>query len=164
MGRYIANEQRSLINVMNKRILCLIVLLNLIQFNSYAKTNEPIIWSELATLNIHLLEKKAKEYLFTEMPELKGIEVKIVQVDAQYHKDGPSLDITFIHENSFKAMEQNKTLGDIETDYGIKYYMEFVRVEFSLSGEPENIRLKEVLLGKTEKQSKDSFIKHYNLY
>jgi hypothetical protein len=164
MGRYIAYEQWSLFNVMNKKLLCLILLLNLIQCNSLAKSIEPIIWSELASLNIHLIEEKAKKYLFTEMPELKNIEVKIVQADAQYHKDGTSLDITFIHENSFKPMEQNKTLGDIESNYGIKYYMEFVSVEFSLSGEPENIRLKEVLLGKTEKQSKESFIKHYNFY
>lgn len=128
-----------------------------------AQPREPITWSNLAMLNTSLIEQKAKAYLLTQLPELKNTEIRLTQIDAQYFKGKPKLEIIFVHSNSLKPMSENKTLGGSEL-YGINYYIEFLRVQFSLDGKPVSIKYQEALMGKTLEESQKRFNKHFDYY
>ncbi|MPY25590.1 hypothetical protein [Shewanella sp. YLB-07] len=148
---------------MKNWIVLTFVLFSLLHGNLYAKTNN-LRWEGVASLNVELLEEKARAYINANMPELEGVEFKLVQANVGYYKNSkPTLDISFIHSNSFKSMDQNKTLGD-HNQYFIKYYMEFIFVEFSQNGEPIKIKLNEALLGEDEANSKKRFWDTYNSF
>ncbi|MBW8185130.1 hypothetical protein [Shewanella nanhaiensis] len=148
---------------MKNWIVLTLILFFLLHGNLYAKTDN-LSWGRLASLNVELLEEKARAYIKERMPELEGVEVKLVQANVGYYKKSkPSLDISFIHSNSFKPMDQNQTLGD-HNQYFINYYMEFIFVEFSQNGEPIKIELNEVLLGEDETHSKERFLDTYNSF
>jgi hypothetical protein len=150
---------------MKKWIFCLLVTLSIVSYSSYAKASKQIDWSGLASINIDSIEEKARKYLLLDMPELKDVEIKLIQINAGYFKnDEPNLEITFLHANSFKPMEQNKTLGSIGKNYGIKYYMEFISVKFSRQGKPVSVKLRETLLGKEEAKSKTQFLDTYKSF
>jgi hypothetical protein len=138
-------------------------ILIIISFTSIAEQKNQVHWSNLAMLNPTLIEQKAKDYLLDQIPELKNAEIKLAQIDAQYFKGNPSLEVIFVHSNSLKPMSQNKTLGSSEL-YGIKYYMESLRVKFSLDGAPTEIQYQESLMGKTKKESQERFTRHFNNY
>jgi len=150
---------------MKNWLLILSVIANLILLGSFLKFDERVVWTDLASLHNESIEEKAREFLLLKIPELKGVEIKFIQMNAMHHKfNEPELYVSFIHANSFKPMVQNETLGSVPDYYGNKYYMEFVHVEFSLKGVPINVRLNEVLLGKEEKKSRESFLKTYNSF
>ncbi|AQS35288.1 hypothetical protein Sps_00063 [Shewanella psychrophila] len=148
---------------MKNLIVLTFVLFFLLHGNLYAKTKK-LSWKGVATLDVELLEEKARAYINEKMPELKGAEIKLVQANVGYYKNSePTLDISFIHSNSFKPMDQNKTLGD-QNQYFVKYYMEFVFVEFSQNDEPIKIKVNEALLGGDETSSRERFLGTYNSF
>lgn len=150
---------------MKKWIIGILVSFYVVAFCSQANTPNQIIWSGVASMNVKSIEQKARKYLNLQMRELNGIETKLVQINAGYYKnDKPNLDVTFIHANSFKLLEQNKTLGSTEQYYGVKYYIEFISVKFSPKGEPIKINLRETLLGKDEVESKAQFLETYKSF
>lgn len=141
----------------------ILFILLVFSYPSIAQQDKEINWSNLAMLNATLIEQKAKDYLLDKLPELIGTEIRLVQIDAQYFKDKPNLEIVFVHSSSLKPMSENKTLGASEL-YGINYYMEFLRVRFSIEGLPIEIKYQEALMGKTQKESQERFIEHFNYY
>jgi hypothetical protein len=141
-----------------------IFLLFLALFSAQTFAAKDVVWKNLATMNCADIEGQAKVYLINKIPELKGVEFKVVQINAELHTSGPTLEITFVHANSLKPMHENKTLGGPGAVVGIDYYMEFLRVNFSLNGQPESYHYQEVLLGKTEEESKKMFERHFEFF
>ena len=95
---------------------------------------------------------------------IKNMKIALVQINPQYHKNGPTLSSLFIHANSFKPISENKTLGFQDLSYGISHYAEFVRVNFSTAGVPESISYNESLLGQNEEESLERFKELYDFY
>ncbi|WP_342804465.1 hypothetical protein [Alteromonas sp. M12] len=142
-----------------KMLTCLFIF-----FISSTQGSEKQIWGELASLDTIAIEKSSISFLLEQMPDLKGVEIKLVQINAQYHKNGPSLESLFIHANSFKPISENKTLGVQDLSYGISHYMELIRVEFSTGGIPERISYNEPLLGQNKEESLERFKEFYDSY
>ena len=145
---------------MNSRVLAYFLML----FLSSAQGTEEYVWDTLASLDKDEIEKRSVSFVLEKMPHLKGIEIKLVQINAQYHKNGPTLSSLFIHANSFKPISESKTLGFQDLSYGISHYAEFVRVNFSTAGVPENISYNESLLGQNEEESLKRFKELYDFY
>ena len=145
---------------LNSRVLACFLML----FLSSAQGTEEYVWDTLASLDKDAIEKRSISFVLEQMPHLKGIEIKLVQINAQYHKNGPTLSSLFIHANSFKPISENKTLGFQDLSYGISHYAEFVRVNFSTAGVPESISYNESLLGQNEEESLERFKELYDFY
>jgi hypothetical protein len=137
----------------------------LMPFVSIAEEREAVHWKQLAKLNVSDIESTAKTFLQKERPELKGIETKLVSIDASYHPiNGSLLNVSFIHQNSLKPFKQITTIEGAKELYGANYYMEFIFVEFSIDGNPEKIRLREVLLTNDRTESEARFKKTYDSF
>ncbi len=118
-----------------------------------------IKWQDVAFIDIKLIDQLARNYAILQMPELDGTEIKLVQVNAMYQPkvNKPDLSVTFLHENSLKEFEQNKTLKNLEANYQTTSVMEFVKVHFDESGEPIELSIQEVLLQGGEKEFRDTY-------
>ena len=133
-------------------------------FVSSAQGTNEQTWGELASLNRNAIEKSSIAFVLKQMPHLNDVEIKLVQINAQYHKSGFSLESLFIHANSFKPISENKTLGIQDLSYGISHYMERIRVEFSDAGIPKRIGFTEPLLGKNREESLERFKEFYDSF
>lgn len=122
---------------------------------------EEYVWKGLASIDKHSIERSAISYINDNLPELKGVEIKLVQINAMYHKSGPTLEAMFLHANSFKPMSENKTMRYADERFPIQFYMEFIEVAFSADGKPSQLNYHEAPLGKTREESLEMFQKHY---
>lgn len=130
---------------------------------AFSAPDQIMQWGDLASINSELIEDKARTFLLREKPELKNVAVKFVQTDAQIHKnEGPTLNVVFIHANSFKPIEQSELYDELKNSSEIKYCIEFILIFFSKNGEPDKLVVKDVLLSKDIDSSKKGFWDTYN--
>jgi len=119
-------------------------------------------WGKLASLNLPEIEQQSRSHIQSNRPDLNGIEIKWVQTTANYSKSqGPSLEVVFLHEKSMKSIEESKLLGPLQ---GVKYYMEFVFVEFSVTGELLTVGFREALLTNDKESSEEIFTETYESF
>ncbi|MEI8645418.1 hypothetical protein P4S60_07355 [Pseudoalteromonas sp. Hal040] len=113
---------------MNKLIISSLMLVSMITFSA---PGQVMHWGDLASIKRELIEDKARTFLLREKPELKNVAVKFVQIDAQIHKnEGTTLNVVFIHANSFKPIEKSELYDKSKNSSEIKYCMEFIFIFF----------------------------------
>ncbi|MDP2713569.1 hypothetical protein [Rheinheimera sp.] len=144
------------------RILSVLIFLSCSTLAIAESSKSNVEWGKLASLNLAQIEQQSRGYIQLNRPDLNGVEIKWTQTTANYSKSqGPSLEVVFLHEKSLKPIEESQLLGPLQ---GVKYYMEFVYVEFSLSGEPLHIGLREGLLTNDKESSEKIFMETYDSF
>lgn len=144
------------------RVLSILIFLTVSALAIAQSPPNIVEWGKLASLNLAQIEQQSRNYIQLNRPDLKEVEIKWVQTTANYSKSqGPSLEVVFLHEKSLQSIEESKLFGPL---HGVKYFMEFVTVEFSLSGELLNVGVREGLLTNNKESSEKIFKETYDSF
>jgi hypothetical protein len=147
---------------MKKSHLIFYILFIFAAFSNKVISAESITWGKAGFLNIDIIEETASKYILESLPELKGVQVKMLHVRVRYNSPNDFyLLATFAHDRSFKNVKDHDALEDWKS-YGLNYYMETIDVEFDKDGKPLNLNLNEVALSIQKEKAMAEFQHHFN--
>ena len=114
----------------------------------FATASNTIQWSNLATIDQESIRFKAREYIQSAIPELKGVEVKLLNVSASYdfRHEHSNLQVMFMHSMSFVEGESEQQVVYVDDKPQVieMNKIQYIFIDFQRGGEPTQHRVEKV--------------------
>ena len=143
-----------------KSLVAFIVLF----WSVFATASDTIQWGNLATIDQESIRLKAKEYIHNAMPEIRGVEVKLINVSASYdfRYKRSTMQVMFMHSMSFvegEGKEQVVYVGDKPQVIKMNK-IQYVFIDFKGNGEATQHRVEQVPFN----GSKQAFMEEFSRF
>ncbi|WP_100642629.1 hypothetical protein [Alteromonas facilis] len=133
-------------------------------WSALATASDAIEWSGLATIEKESIELKAKEYINSAMPEIRGAEIKLMSVNASYdfRFEHSNLHVMFMHSMSFLEGEAEERVVYVDDQPQVikMNKIQYIFVDFQIDGNPYKHRIEKVPFN----GSKDDFLEEFGRF